>query len=121
MASKILRASSRPVAHEQVSVRLAPHEIQSIDGLVSAGFFLNRSDFVRTTIREKLEGMRIETVRDVSRDRAEKEILEFLDEHPVTYPSDISTALGLDLGLVMEIVQDLLKARKVEEVPRGHA
>ena len=108
--------------HEQVSVRLTLQETHTIDEMVSSGFFLNRSDFVRGAVREKLASLRIETVRDVPRKQAEKEIQAYLKEHPVTYPSDMAAALGLDLAMVMDIVKDFLKSGKAEEVEtRGHA
>ena len=90
--------------------------MKTIDTLVSAGFFLNRSDFLRSAAREKLSTYHVEKVRHVSRKQAEKEILNLLDKHPVAYPSDIAAELGLELGMVMEIVLGLLAKREVEEV-----
>ncbi len=108
--------------HDQVSTRLTPHELRSIDTLVSSGFFLSRSDFVRSAIRGKLNAVRVEEIRDIPKAQAQKEILDYLDKHPGSYPSDIAAELGLDLALVMEIAQNLLMRKKVEEVDaHGHA
>ncbi len=108
-------AHQRVEEHEQVSVRLAPHEMEQIDILVGAGYFLNRSDFLRSTVREKLASIRVETVHDHSRIEVEKEILAYLKEHPVAYPSDIAAERGIDLVLAMEVVQDLRKKGEIKE------
>jgi len=43
-----------------ISAALTEAEAQKIDAIVERGCFMNRSDFVRTAIREFLEGFSIE-------------------------------------------------------------
>jgi len=115
------RARGQTLEHEQVAARLTTQEIFGIDQLVDLGFFLNRSDFVRAAVREKLSSSAAHTVRDITPSQAEKEILAFLKTHPVAYPSDVASELELDLTLVMNVVQKLLKRGRVREAGNGHA
>ena len=104
--------------NELVSTRLTLREIEQIDKLIERGYFLNRADFVRSSIREKLSEMQILSVRDVDIKEAKKEILSYLKKNPVAYPSDIAMELGLDLHVVMESVRELWESRKIEEAIR---
>ena len=101
--------------HEQVAVRLTRQDIRTIDQLVASGFFLNRSDFLRSAARDKLQQVEVLDLRQVSRKQAQKEILDHLRRRPGTYPSDIAHELRLDLRLVMEVCRELLDDGDVEE------
>ncbi len=99
---------------ELVSARLSPKESEEIERLVEEGFFMNIADFVRTAVREKLEAIKVIDIRDVSEEKAEKEIIEYLKENEKAYPSDIADALRLDFDLVLEIVKELIKAGRLK-------
>jgi len=43
-----------------IGAKLTEIETQKIDNLVKSGLFINRSDFIRTAIRDFLEGFSIE-------------------------------------------------------------
>ena len=101
--------------HELISTRLTEAELQKIDQLVDTGGFLNRSDFLRSAVRETLSSVQILTTNTVPLSEAKKQILRYLDDHPVAYPSDIAKALGLELSLVMEAVHQLWEAKTVQE------
>ena len=117
MVTKLKKRQAAPQdARQQIAARFTHQEAQAIDRLVHMGFFLNRSDFLRSTVREKLSMLQVESIRDVSRQQAQDEILNYLKSHAFAYPSDIASELQLDLALVMDVVQDLLKKRKAEEV-----
>lgn len=50
-------------------------------------------------IREKLESIKVIAVRDVSKEKAKKEIIEYMKDNKKAYPSDIADALELDFDL----------------------
>lgn len=95
--------------NELVSARLSPKEAEEIEKLVEEGFYMNTADFVRMAIREKLETINVVDVRNVEKDRAKKEIVEYLRKNKKAYPSDIADALNLDFDLVLEIAKELMK------------
>ena len=99
---------------ELVSARLSPKELEEIEKLVEEGFYMNTADFVRTAVREKLESIQIIDVRNVSKEKAEKEIIEYLKKNKKAYPSDIADALQLDFDLVLEIIKGLAKEGRVK-------
>ena len=99
---------------ELVSARLSPKELKEIEKLVEEGFYMNIADFVRTAVREKLESIQIIDVRNVSKEKAEKEIIEYLKKNKKAYPSDIADALQLDFDLVLEIIKELAKEGRVK-------
>ena len=103
---------------EQVSTRLSPSEVKQIEKLVSMGFYMNEADFVRSAVREKLAGMEIRVVRDVSVAKAKQEILKYLKKHKVAYPSDIAFELGLDLETTMSAARELWEKGRIEEAKK---
>ena len=99
---------------ELVSARLSPKEIEEIEKLVDEGFYMNTADFVRSAVREKLESVKIIDIRNVGREKAEKEIIEYLSKKENAYASEISEYLKLDLELVFSILKELKKEGRVE-------
>jgi len=108
--------SQESVESELISTRLTQEEAKQVDRLVHFGMFLNRSDFLRMAAREKLQQVRVIELRDVNAAQARKEILAYIRENPNSYPSDIATALELDLDLVMRICRELIEGNRLEEV-----
>lgn len=100
---------------EIVSTRLSQKELEQVEKLVKMGYYLNTADFIRSSVREKLEKMQILIVRDVDVKMAKKEVLSFLKKTKLAYPSDIAAQLGLDLTVTMEAVSQLLKEGKIKE------
>jgi len=94
---------------ELVSARLSHKEMEEIEKLVEEGFYMNVADFVRMAVREKLESVKVIDVRDVAKEKAKKEVVEYLKENQRAYPSDVADALQLDFDLVLEIVKDLIE------------
>lgn len=67
---------------------------------------------------EKLEALRgapIVSTRTASREDAKRMILAYLRENPgAHYPSDIAYSLGLDLEVVFEVTESLLRESVIE-------
>lgn len=99
---------------ELVSARLSPKELEEIQKLVEEGFYMNTADFVRMSVREKLESIKVIDIRDVSKEKAKKEILDYISKNERAYASEISEDLRLDLDLVFSILNELKKEGRVE-------
>ena len=97
-----------------VSARLSPKEMEAIEILVGEGFFMNTADFVRMAVREKLEPIKIVDARNLPKEKAQKEIIEYLKDNKKAYPSDIADALQLDFNLVLSIVKDMIKEGRLK-------
>ncbi|HLD38713.1 MAG TPA: hypothetical protein VJB05_00175 [archaeon] len=99
---------------ELVSARLSPKDLEEIEKIVEEGFYMNTADFVRTSVREKLESIKVINVRDVSMEKAKKEVVEYLKNNKKSYPSDIADALQLDFDIVLDIVKELIKEGRIK-------
>jgi Arc/MetJ-type ribon-helix-helix transcriptional regulator len=101
---------------DQVSARLTRREAEQIDELVGLGFYLNRSDFIRQLVRKELGNLAVIESRKIPAKQARKIIEEYFEKHPVCYPSDVAADMGLDFGLVMEIVKKMKTDEVLKEV-----
>ncbi len=76
------------------------------------------TELTSEALEEKLEALReaaIVSMRTPSREDAERMILTYLKENPgAHYPSDIAYSLGLDLEVVFEVTESLLREHMVE-------
>lgn len=63
-----------------------------------------------------IEEEKIVVLREISKEEAEKEILELFSGGQVLYYSDIAETLGLDLQLVVEICNELQSTKEIEAI-----
>ncbi|MDL2270492.1 ribbon-helix-helix domain-containing protein [Methanobrevibacter sp. OttesenSCG-928-I08] len=91
-------------------------EQEEINKLVEAGAFLNASDFIRQAVREKLEAIKIINVRDVDYKTAKKEILGYYKTKKEAYTDEVADDLELDLELVINITDELVKEGRLGDV-----
>ena len=79
------------------------------------------TELISEAVDEKLEaarGVSIVSARTVPREEAKRVILDYLNSNPgAHYPSDIANSLGLDLDVVFEVTQSLLRDHIVETKP----
>ena len=94
--------------------RLSPKELEEIEMLIEEGFYMNVADFVRMSVREKLESIRVLNVRGVDEKKAKKEILECLKNNKKSYPSEIEDALQLDFDTFLSIIKELAKEGRIK-------
>ena len=94
--------------NDLVSARLSSREVEAIERLVEEGFYMNTADFVRMAVREKLESISVINVRNVSEEKAKKEVLDYLKNNKKAYPSDVADALQLDFDMALSIVKELI-------------
>jgi Arc/MetJ-type ribon-helix-helix transcriptional regulator len=93
--------------------KLAPNELEKIEGLVKAGSYLNTSDFIREAVREKLESIEVILLRDVDYKTAKKEVLGYYEKYREAYPHEVANNLELDVELVHRITKELIKEKRL--------
>lgn len=80
------------------------------------------TELTSEALRDKLvalKGTPIVSTKEISRDEVQRLVLEYLEKDPgFHYPSDLAHKLGLDLELVFEITQSLLRDHVVETASR---
>jgi len=76
MSENVLRLRERVPGNEKVTVNLGYVDLGRIDLLVREGFFSNRTDFIRTAIRNQLNRQSEEVSRSIGRHTLEVGLLE---------------------------------------------
>ncbi len=71
---------------------------------------------VAAPILEKTAKIKVVKLRDMPKQKAKQEILDYIKKKDVTYTSNIADNLRLDYKLVVKIVRELWGEKKVEEV-----
>lgn len=98
------------------ATRLAEREDALIGKLVKSGYYLNVSEFIREAVREKLAKigeMKIVVVKKTTKEKAKKEIVSYFKGHPGAYVSEAADALGIDVVLAFETVNELVEEDKL--------
>jgi len=93
-----------------VPVRVSEEELKKIDGLLFKAGSRSRSEFVRDAVRYYLDNVaetRVIELRDLSKDQAKKEILEYLLKRKEAETFDIANDLRLDLNLTVRSLKEL--------------
>ena len=91
-------------------------ELEQIKQLVTSGIYLNTSDFVRDAIRDKLAAIKTIKYRDVDYETAKKEVRGYFQERREAYPSEIEEDLQLDYKLICQIVEELKREGRLEDL-----
>jgi len=102
-----------------IPISLPIEEVKKIDDMRAKLGYRSRNEVIRESIRrfiEEVGEMKIIKLRDVPREKAKREILDYLRKKEIAYPSDISDELRLDYGLVADIIRELWEEKKVEDV-----
>lgn len=97
-----------------VGAKLTSNEIDQINRLVQAGLYLNPSDFIRESVREKLAAIKVIEYSDVDYETAKKEVAGYFKMKGEAYASDASFDLKLDYDLVCKIMDDLEEEGQME-------
>ena len=107
MATEKLKSKS-------IASKLTPVELQEIDNLVKAGFYLNSSDFLRDAVRERLKAIKVIKLRDIDYDTVKGEVLGYYREYNKAFMSDVADDLELDLELAVNITDELIKEGRLK-------
>ncbi len=113
MATKQLQMQMRS---KTVGTKMTSSELGKMQTLVSAGLYLNVSDFVRDAVREKLGSIEIIKLRDVDYKTAKKEILAYFEKFREAYPDEAANDLGIPLETVAKITTELIKEKRLGEI-----
>jgi Arc/MetJ-type ribon-helix-helix transcriptional regulator len=76
MSEKVLQLRARLPDSEKITINLGYVDLGRIDLLVQEGFFSNRTDFIRTAIRNQLSRQTEEVSRSINRHTLEVGLLE---------------------------------------------
>ncbi len=78
---------------------------------------ISKAEAIREAIRhyaEELRGLEVVEVRDIPKEQAKKEILDYIKGKERVWSDEIADALRLDLSLVNEILMELWSEGYVE-------
>ncbi|WP_456330690.1 winged helix-turn-helix transcriptional regulator [Archaeoglobus sp.] len=78
---------------------------------------VSKAEAIREAIRhyaEELKGLEVVELRDVPREQAKKEIMEYISGKERVWADEIAEALRLDLSLVNDILMELWSEGYVE-------
>src|SRR6188472_3373378 len=67
MTDKVVQLRGRVPDTEKITINLGYVDLGRIDLLVQEGFFSNRTDFIRTAIRNQLNSQSVEVSRSIER------------------------------------------------------
>ena len=76
MSEKVVQLRERVSDSEKITINLGYVDLGRIDLLVQEGFFSNRTDFIRTAIRNQLNSQSAEVSRSIDRHMLEVGLLE---------------------------------------------
>lgn len=76
MSGKVVQLRERGPETEKITINLGYVDLGRIDLLVQEGFFSNRTDFIRTAIRQQLRSQSEEVARSIDRHKLEVGLLE---------------------------------------------
>ena len=76
MTDKVVQLRGRVPDTEKITINLGYVDLGRIDLLVQEGFFSNRTDFIRTAIRNQLNSQSAEVSRSIDRQTLEVGLLE---------------------------------------------
>ena len=76
MADKVVQLRPQVPESEKITINLGYVDLGRIDLLVQEGFFSNRTDFIRTAIRNQLRSQSEEVSRSIDRHTLEVGLLE---------------------------------------------
>ncbi|MGQ9515510.1 MAG: ribbon-helix-helix domain-containing protein [Thermoproteota archaeon] len=106
----------KPVKSKVILIRFGEDELQKIDSLLGKTGLRSRSEFIREAVQHYLENvaeMRVIELRDVSKDQAKKEILEYIKKRKEAETFDIANDLRLDLNLTMKALKELWEEGRI--------
>ena|SRR3989344_161371 len=99
---------------QMLGVRLTEREEQEMKKLVDAGLYISVSEFIRDSVRKNIASLKVMKIRDISREKAKKEIMVFLRSRKEAYASDAAEELELDVETVISIMKELSREGLVE-------
>jgi len=100
-----------------IPVRFSEEELKRIDGLLGKTGSRSRSEFVREAVRYYLDNVaetKVVELRELSKDQAKKEILDYLLKRKEAETFDIANDLRLELNLTVQSLKELWEEGKIK-------
>jgi len=98
----------------KIECRITKEEKKKIQNLIDTRQYSNITDFLKEAIKDELDGNEIINLRDIGRDEAKKEVVEYYKEYGIAYLSDVADALRLDYHFVFDLTEELVKEGRLE-------
>lgn len=92
-------------------------EVEEELSLIVEKLRLSKAEAIREAIRqyaEELKGLEVVELRDISKEQAKKEIIDYIRGKERVWADEIADALRLDLSLVNDILMELWSEGYVE-------
>ena len=92
-------------------------EVEEELNFISERLKVSKAEAIREAIRhyaEELRGLEVVELRDIPKEQAKKEIIEFIKDKDRIWADEIADALRLDLSLVNDILMELWSEGYVE-------
>jgi len=117
-------AAKRAIEARQAGEKAAEEAIRAANGAArkaeeTAATILQRVELLEEKLKSLENALlkeKVVVLREISKEEAEKEILELFSKGQTLYYSDIAEQLGLDLKLVVEICNKLQSRGEIEVV-----
>jgi metal-responsive CopG/Arc/MetJ family transcriptional regulator len=109
-------ATTKQIKRYVYPVQLDEEELEALDTIVEK-LHSSKSEAIREAIRnyaDQLRGAEVMKIREVSRGKARKEILEYLERNDRAWSSEMADLLRLDLTLVNSILEELWSEKRVK-------
>lgn len=98
-------------------VSLGAEDLESLDR-ISKKTGVSKAQAIREAIKayaDDIEGLEVVKIRNIPKEQAKREILDYLKRHDRAWTSDIADSLKLDIVFVNEILEALWREEKVEQ------
>jgi len=99
-----------------IPIRFDEDDLRKVDSLLSKTGSRSRSEFIRDAVQYYLNnvaGVKVIQLRNMSRDKAKKEILEYIKKRKEAETFDLANDLRLDLNLTMKALRELWEEGRI--------
>ncbi|MGH9877756.1 MAG: ribbon-helix-helix domain-containing protein [Nitrososphaerales archaeon] len=107
----------RTTRQEIIPIRFTRNEITKIDRLLEKSGINSRSEFIREAVRHYLNTVgetRVIKIRQISKEQAKKEIVQFLKNRKEADTFDIANELRLDIDVTIKALRELWEEGRVK-------
>lgn len=99
-----------------ISLRLPAELLLQVDELVAQTGMRSRTELIERAVEayvDELKETKVVRVQPYTEEEARAAILQYLEDRPGTYVSDLAEALAMDLELAFRVVASLTERGKV--------
>jgi metal-responsive CopG/Arc/MetJ family transcriptional regulator len=99
-----------------IPIRFSKREIEKIDKMLEKSGSRTRSEFIREAVHHYIDTvaeMKVISIREIGKEEAKREILEYLKRKDQADTFDIANDLKFDINLTVESLRELWEEGKV--------